>query len=145
MTDENRAFERDKAAYNQHSESFRSLNTQMWQVPIISMTLTGGLWFGIASSSINDYAAGSLFLFASICNILFIFILKRVRFIMELIIEKLTEFNPKYAINPKKSTKGTKFLRQDKLVISIFSIMLILSSSLSFTAFVYKFWPWLFN
>jgi len=64
---------------------------------------------------------------------------------MELIIEKLTMFNPEYAINPKTSNKGTKLLRQDKLVISIFAIMLILASILSFTAFIYKLWPWIFN
>jgi len=31
------------AAYNQNSENFRSLNQLMWQIPLIAMSLTGGL------------------------------------------------------------------------------------------------------
>lgn len=35
----NEQFEKDKICYEQHSESFRNLNNQMWQVPIIAMTV----------------------------------------------------------------------------------------------------------
>ena len=35
-------------AFEQNHETFRSLNHQMWQIPLISMTLTGGLWFGVS-------------------------------------------------------------------------------------------------
>ena len=39
-------------AYEQNYEQFRSLNQIMWQIPVLAMTLTGGLWFGV--SSIQD-------------------------------------------------------------------------------------------
>jgi len=138
-------FERDKTAYLQHSEGFRHLNSQMWQVPIIAMTLTGGLWFGVFSSNIDDHVAAGLLAFTGICDILFIVVLFRVRFIMSLIIEKLHHFNPEYAIEPQKSDKGNALLKLDKLVISVFSIMLGLAAVFSFITAVYKYAPWQFS
>ena len=38
-------FEREKVCYEQNFEQARSLNGQMNQVPVLAMTLTGGLWF----------------------------------------------------------------------------------------------------
>ncbi|MGX5203206.1 hypothetical protein [Aliikangiella sp. IMCC44632] len=145
MTNKDNKFERDKLAYQEHSQGFRHLNTQMWQVPIIAMTLTGGLWFGVFSSKINDYFASGLLLFAGICDLLFILVLHRVRFIMSLIIEKLKDFNPEYAIDPINSAKGNKLIKMELLVINVFSFMLLLASAFSFFAAVYKTWPWLFN
>lgn len=128
-------FERDKTCYEQHSESFRNLNNQMWQVPIIAMTLTGGLWFGIYSNELPESTAFWLLLFCGTCDILFIFILWRVRTIMELIIEKLKNFNPGYAIDPR-STKWP--LNQNKMVVIIFSFMLSFSALISFFAAAQK-------
>lgn len=45
LTPEQIEHEMRKAAFEQNHASFRSLNQQMWQIPLISMTLTGGLWF----------------------------------------------------------------------------------------------------
>jgi hypothetical protein len=42
-------FEREKLCYEQNCEQMRSLNQIMWQVPIIAMTLTGGLWRAVAT------------------------------------------------------------------------------------------------
>jgi hypothetical protein len=46
---ENIQFERDKVCYEQNCEHMRSLNQIMWQVPMIAMTLTGGLWYAVAT------------------------------------------------------------------------------------------------
>ena len=139
-------FEKDKISYEQHSESFRHLNSQMWQVPIIAMTLTGGLWFGVFSSTtINDFVSGGLLIFCGVCDFLFVFILFRVHFIMSLLIEKLNIFNPSYSIDPTNTTNGNALIRKDNLVITLFSSMLIFATILSFLTASYKFWPCLFN
>ena len=127
-------FERDKACYQQHSESFRNLNTQLWQVPIIAMTLTGGLWFGIHSAKMDNFISTAILLFCGFCDVLFIIILFRVRLIMSLLIEKITEFNPQYAITPNQTTKGNRLLRQDNLVVILFSSMLLFAAITSFIA-----------
>jgi hypothetical protein len=137
----NEKFERDKVCYEQHSESFRNLNNQMWQVPIIAMTLTGGLWFGVFSADITKLIAAALLIFCALCNLMFIFILFRVRLVMSILIEKFTLFNSDYAINISLSNEGNRILRQDKLVIILFSIMLGLSASISLViglAYIFK-------
>ena len=106
-------FEKDKVCYEQHSESFRNLNSQMWQVPIIAMTLTGGLWFGIFSGDIATIPAIWLLIFCGLCDLLFIVVLYRVRFIMSLIIEKLCDFNPAFAINPKSPERAMPLLAME--------------------------------
>ena len=51
-TDEEKMqFEKEKVCYEQNCQTFRSLNQLMWQVPIIAMTVTGGLWFGVGTFS----------------------------------------------------------------------------------------------
>ena len=138
-------FERDKTCYEQHSESFRNLNTQMWQVPIIAMTLTGGLWFGIFSSNLNTHTTTALLIFCMLCDILFIVILRRVRLIMTCLIEKLVLFNEGYAINPKESGNADFLTKRDNLVITLFSIMLGAAALLSFIAALHNIFPWLFT
>ncbi len=135
----NEQFERDKVCYEQHSESFRNLNTQMWQVPIIAMTLTGGLWFGILSGDVEVAPAIWLLIFCGICDLLFIVVLFRVRFIMALLIDKLSGFNSNFAINPKADQKGNWLIQQENLVIYSFSIMLALAAAVSFIAAFMKF------
>jgi len=41
-----------KEAYEQNYQQFRSFNQIMWQIPVLAMTLTDGLWFGV--STIDD-------------------------------------------------------------------------------------------
>jgi len=71
------------AAFEQNHLSFRSLNQQMWQIPLISMTLTGGLWFGV--SRVEDFPLfqfALLFLAAAGNAALFI-VIHRLRYVME--------------------------------------------------------------
>lgn len=134
----NEQFEKDKICYEQHSESFRSLNNQMWQVPIIAMTLTGGLWLGVYSNNLSKTAAGALLFFCGICDILFILILWRVRTIMGLLIKKLNDFNPTYSIDPSNARWPFNI---NHLVVTLFSSMLLLSSIISIGAAVSRLKP----
>jgi SAM-dependent methyltransferase len=71
------------AAFNQNAETFRSLNQLMWQIPLIAMTLTGGLWFGVSSARGSFWFQIALLLMAAAGNVGLIIILHRLRFIME--------------------------------------------------------------
>lgn len=59
LTDDEIEHDMRLAAFDQDRASFRSLNQQLWQFPLIYRTLTGGLWFREA------YGAGSTSLFQS--------------------------------------------------------------------------------
>ncbi|THD34469.1 MAG: class I SAM-dependent methyltransferase [Sphingomonas sp.] len=77
--------ELELAAYNQNSETFRALNALMWQIPLIAMTLTGGLWFGVSSLSRESglaYLRPGLLLLAAVGDLLLIVVLERLRHII---------------------------------------------------------------
>lgn len=76
-------FERAKVAYEQNFEQFRSLNQVMWQVPVIAMTLTGGLWFGAASVEAMAGFQYLLLILAALANLGLVVVLARLRFVME--------------------------------------------------------------
>ncbi|MCA0279078.1 MAG: class I SAM-dependent methyltransferase [Proteobacteria bacterium] len=74
--------ERFLAAFNQNSEHFRSLNSLMWQVPLIAMTLTGGLWFGVSTTPTSKFIQVCLLGLAAFGNLSLLIALSRIRFIM---------------------------------------------------------------
>ena len=45
-----------KVVYEQLCNDFRSLNGFLWQTPLIFITLTGGLWFAVASFDLSGEA-----------------------------------------------------------------------------------------
>jgi protein strawberry notch len=55
-----------KEAYEQNYQQFRSLNQIMWQIPVLAMTLTGGLWFGVSTIDNNAMLVTILLLTAVI-------------------------------------------------------------------------------
>ena len=75
----------DKASliYEQNCQEFRSLNGFFWQVPLIMMTLNGGLWFSVASLDLAPMAQRGVLLFAAFANIVMIFGLWRLRSVMQ--------------------------------------------------------------
>lgn len=121
-----REFEKDKLCFEQNSEHLRSLNGLMWQVPLIAMTLTGGLWYGIAQLQPNSTVALSLLILATATDFLLIFVMLRMRFIFGRILQKTRDFHPSGAAD----TTNHKYLK-DSLVIWIFSILLALATVLS--------------
>ncbi len=79
----------DKTKYEQLCNDFRSLNGFLWQTPLIFMTLTGGLWFAVASFDITDVARFWLLIFAGVANLLMIAALYRLRFVMQGIMNRI--------------------------------------------------------
>jgi hypothetical protein len=75
----------DKEAliYTQNCEQFRSLNGFFWQVPLIMMTLNGGLWYSVASLDLSEGAQRGVLGFAVIANIVMMFGLSRLRSVMQ--------------------------------------------------------------
>lgn len=82
----------DLEIYKQWCEDFRSLNEIMWRVPVILMTLTGGLLFAIAKFDMSSLARSGLLLFVAAMNIVFIIVLFRLRSVMESILVKIKYF-----------------------------------------------------
>lgn len=127
MTSEEIEHEMHKAAFDQNHASFRSLNQQMWQIPLISMTLTGGLWFGV--SRVEDFPLfqlALLFLAAAGNGALFVIIL-RLRFVMEQHLIWLEKTYPAGYV----SAKGTDWYNKPLLVRTLFQSMLCLAAVLS--------------
>ena len=125
-----------KAAYDQNHASFRSLNQQMWQIPLISMTLTGGLWFGV--SRVEDFPIfqlALLFLAAAGNGALFVVIL-RLRFVMEQHLTWLEAAHPDGFV----SAKGTEWYNKPFVVRTSFQGMLLLASALSIVLLVVTGW-----
>ncbi len=119
-------FEREKLCYEQNFEQFRSLNQIMWQVPIIAMTLTGGLWFGVAKIDVQT-AQCALLALAVLGNSGLIAVLHRTRFVMGEYLVKIEEFYPTAYV----AAKGKRPFERGRTVVVVFQILLGLSAVLS--------------
>lgn len=122
--------ERDKTCFQQNSEHLRSLNHLMWQVPLIAMTVTGGLWYGIAQQGVVGDIRKPLLLFACLANLSLIFVMIRVRHIFE----KILDLTKPFSSNAIADTK--KFFLPEKSVLVIFCVLLGFSSVISFVGAV---------
>lgn len=123
----NEQFERDKLCYEQNCEMFRSLNQIMWQVPLIAMTLTGGLWFGV--SKIADHLSFriALLILAAIGNFALCVVLWRVRYIMGEYLKVIRSFNHSGFVD----ARGVGALTRPKVVIRAFMAMLLTAGLIS--------------
>lgn len=115
------------AIYTQNSENFRSLNSLMWQIPLIGMTLTGGLWFGVASVSDNPIFRSVLLGLACVGNVALAVILHRLRFVMQKYIEWLQSNAGEGFVD----ATGQKLLTKNKVVRTTFQIVLLLAALIS--------------
>lgn len=106
--------------YQERCQNFRSLNDLMWKIPFIAMTLTGGLWFGVASLDFSNEMRKALLFLSAVSNCLFVIVLYRVRSILAKYLEWMREFE-----SEKKSKK------LGYCVVTCFSIILIVASLLS--------------
>nr|NUR36591.1 hypothetical protein [Sphingomonas sp.] len=73
----------DQTKYEQLCTDFRALNAILWQMPVIFTTLTGGLWFSVASLDLTNHARTLILEFAALANLIMIAALIRLRIIME--------------------------------------------------------------
>lgn len=113
VTDLNRDL---KVIYEQRCEDFRSLNGFLWQSPLIIMSLTGGLWFAVASFALSDSARSMLLIFASFSNLLMIGALFRLRWVMQQVLKDVRNYDG------KRPAKG------NYTIVGIFSAMLLASA-----------------
>lgn len=120
------------AAYNQNWETFRSLNALMWQIPLIAMTLTGGLWFGVSTVKDMPYFAAGLLFLAACGNIGLMLTLRRLRYIMA---QYLDWSKTTYAAG-HVSAPGTSWLTGNETVRRIFQTLLGLAAIISFVLLV---------
>ena len=105
-----------KAIYEQRCQDFRSLNGFLWQSPLIIMSLTGGLWFAVASFALSNAARSMLLAFACIANLLMIGALIRLRWVMQRVLEDIRDYDG------KRRTPG------DYTIVKIFSAMLLFTA-----------------
>lgn len=101
----------DKEAliYEQNCQEFRSLNGFFWQVPLIMMTLNGGLWYSVASLDLAVTAQRGVLWFAAFANVVMICGLWRLRDIMESLLEQIHAYQ---GTKPKGRAKIIQFLFQ---------------------------------
>lgn len=120
-------FEKDKISYEQNCEMFRSLNQIMWQVPLIAMTLTGGLWFGVSKIGDELIFKIALLALAAIGNLALCVVLWRVRYIMGEYLKQIRSFNASgFVVAP-----GVGPLTRPKVVIYAFMVMLFTAGGIS--------------
>ena len=134
-------FEREKACYEQNSESARGINRQMNQLPVLVITLTGGLWYGAAvAERVGDVASFGALVFAAICNLCLVLAALRVRDVLRSYLEKAEEFHPTGFANgvPKKP-----MLRcvGENTMIRIYSALMLSAAVLSLTGALTEYWP----
>ncbi|NOE18087.1 methyltransferase domain-containing protein [Ruegeria atlantica] len=125
MTDEQNLAEPELTvqAFEQNHETFRSLNHQMWQIPLISMTLTGGLWFGVSKVDGSPYFQIALLFLAGVGNACLFLVLHRLRYVMEQTLNWLENKSPANFV----SAEGNRWYNRPLVVRTSFQAMLILA------------------
>ena len=125
-----------KAAFDQNHASFRSLNQQMWQIPLISMTLTGGLWFGVSRVENFPLFQLALLFLAFAGNAALFVVILRLRFVMEQYLKWLEENH----VGGFVSAKGDSWYNKPFVVRTSFQSMLLLAAALSLMLLVVTGW-----
>ena len=98
--------------YEQQSAEFRSLNGFFWQIPLIMMTLNGGLWFSVASLELGVGIQRPVLWFAALANVIVIFALFRLRDIMGALLTKIHGY------------EGGPLVARDRVIIWLFAALL---------------------
>jgi SAM-dependent methyltransferase len=130
-----RDFENEKflASFSHNSETFRSLNQLMWQIPLIAMTLTGGLWFGVSKAGSSKLFSACLLVMAVLGNAGLVIALKRLRFVMGRYLEWFKSVHPSGFVSAEGdgSRKGDGWFTQSYVVRHVFQWMLIAAAVVS--------------
>ena len=143
MSDED--FKRQQVCYQQNFEQARSLNVQMNQVPVLAMTLTGGLWFaaGVTENLYSEIRFG-LLLFAGFCNIALILAALRIRDVFHSYLERIEQFRPDSFASGKPEAPKVLQLG-DYSMITIYCALMAIGSVLSFFGALGFYWPFSFG
>lgn len=103
----------DDRIYEQCCLEFRSINGFFWQIPLIMMTLNGGLWYSVASLTLDVSAQRWILWFAAGANLVMIAGLWRLRNIMAGLLDRIRTFE---GVSPNKSPQ--------RLIQTLFSLLL---------------------
>ena len=134
-------FAREKTCYEQNFQQARSLNSQMNQVPVLAMTLTGGLWFAAGvTENIAPEIRFLLLIFAGFCNLALILVTIRTRDVFHSYLECLKAFHPD-GFASGKPTNPKVLALGDYSMISIYCALMFIAAALSFSVAIIKFWP----
>ncbi|MGC2221598.1 MAG: hypothetical protein WA624_04135 [Methylocella sp.] len=131
------AFDRDKVCYEQNCQQFRAMNQILWQVPLLAITITGGLWYAALSVAGAQDLKRPLFALSAIVDIALIFVILRVRYVMGAYLEKLKAFNPAACVE----APGTRWYNASLTVIRAFSTALALAAVGSIAGMFNFAWP----
>jgi hypothetical protein len=143
MTDND--FDREKICYEQNFEQARSLNLQMNQVPVLAMTLTGGLWFGAGvTKDIPIEIRFALLLFAGLCNLAFVLAALRIRDVLESYLEQIEAFYEKSFASGRPKKPKIPWLGSYSM-ISIYCALMLIGAIFSFFGAFWKYWPFEFS
>lgn len=114
----------DKAAliYEQNCQEFRSLNGFFWQVPLIMMTLNGGLWYSVASLDLSVSAQRGVLAFAVLANLAMTAGLWRLRDVMGSLLTQIHAF------------QGTTAPGRARMIQYFFQALLIYAAAGAFLA-----------
>lgn len=85
--------DKETLIYQQNCEEFRSLNGFFWQIPIIMMTLNGGLWYSVASLDLSTSAQRGVLSFAVFANLVMVVGLWRLRSVMQNLLTRVGTHN----------------------------------------------------
>jgi hypothetical protein len=133
--------DRQKACYEQNFEQARSLNVQMNNVPVLAMTLTGGLWFGAGvTQNLPTEIRFALLLFAGLCNLALILAILRIRDVLESYLEKIKEFHPQSFASGRPVSPKIPWLGSYSM-ISIYAALMFIGGIFSFFGAFWKYWP----
>lgn len=124
-------FEREKIAFQENASHLRALNQFLWQVPIIAMTLTGGLWYGAAMLKEAEDYKFALLLFCGLSDLTLIVILWRTRFVFEAILEKTKAFHSDTVIGKIAPTVPGFRWMGSYTVVGSFSFLLAIAGAMS--------------
>lgn len=127
--------------FEHNSAQVRALNEQMNRVPALSITLTGGLWFGAgAVESLDEVIRFGLLLFAGLSNLVLVLACIRIRDVLASYFEKIAEFDPTSAASgrPQRAKLGQL---GNYSMITLYSLLMTTAAALSFMGAIVFFWP----
>ncbi|MEJ6782153.1 hypothetical protein [Aminobacter sp. Piv2-1] len=114
------AFARDQSCYEQNFQQYRAMNQIMWQVPLLAITITGGLWYAALGVSGASEFRGPLFLLSAVLDFALIAVLWRIRFVMAAYLVQIERFHPPAFVR----ASGSGFLNWPYTVVAAFSVAL---------------------
>ncbi|MDF1775725.1 MAG: class I SAM-dependent methyltransferase [Rhizobiaceae bacterium] len=137
-------------AYEQNYQQFRSLNQIMWQIPVLAMTLTGGLWFGVSKLQSSPLLVTVLLLTATLGNLALVAILYRFRHVMGCYLQWLKAADPdsfvEASANANSGNRFERFCNADMTVRNLFSYLLFWAAACSAVVltgyWMEKNWSW---